>query len=300
MKFVYVLVADRYNAYCDMLYISCRVAREMTDIGSIEVLLSRQAEKILTPHRFLFEKIGVRFTAVDTPDYKNLLDQSRHIKTQMRLLVDGEFLFCDVDTLPVNIFRRDLESCRSSDFAACRDRNFMRPYLYSPRYHADMFETLGWAHPMPRYFNSGVIYWGDTAAAQDLCAAWHRDWHKTRELGVSYDQPSLNRILNEHSDRYRLKTLPKCYNAMVDASPWLARKARILHFYTRNGMPRRNTVLFELINAYQATGAIDWSLVEQARSGGVWSEPPHLYEWLKGIGFLRRALHIAKRKEIYP
>lgn len=284
----YVLTSDGESAYNAMLYISASALKRVEP--DTRVILLTTEPSLIHIRRQLpgLDDVVEQIVPRELPADISPMKASRFLKTQMRRFVDGPFIYLDVDTLPVRPFVAHFELSRF-DVLAAADLNAGFPYPYFPRRDSATFASLGWACPTPNYVNSGVMGWSTSPAAHRLSEAWYAGWQQTVELGVNVDQPSLNHAID--AGEARLGVLPKSCNAMVAASPWLARGAHVLHFYTAQGRPDENTVLAEILDGFERTGAIDWALVDRARAGDVWRKKPPLSTWVKGIVPLRKIWH---------
>ncbi|CAN5739015.1 hypothetical protein BH23GEM11_BH23GEM11_18700 [soil metagenome] len=189
---------------------------------------------------------------------------SRHIKTQMAKWVEAPFLFLDSDTLCVSALPdrpalKDVWGLKNRDvkIGAVLDRNRGEPFHNdSAGWTKPLFEQMGWAHPTRIHVNSGVIFFNCRDEAARLCEHWHRAWsEQVARTGQLRDQPGLNHSI--HALELPVTVLGVRYNAMVAAAPYFARGASILHFFTRDGMPAKGTLLHRFMLDLKRTGQID-------------------------------------------
>ena len=186
--------------------------------------------------------------------------RSFYIKTRMRDLIDGDFVFLDTDTLPVRPFG-DVFG-KAWDVAAVQDRNHHCPVRpVRPHWEAPRLTRLGWDVRLRWYFNTGVLFWRDTPAARRLGAAWHARWLEELAKLDDFDQLAFN--VAAHDTATDVLELPPAYNAMVTVHPVHARGARVYHFFTVNPDAWRQTVFEHLLSGVERTGEIDWEAVER-------------------------------------
>jgi hypothetical protein len=215
------------------------------------------------------------------------VERSRVLKTSLRARIDGAFLFLDCDSMPVG--RMDDIPVAGADFAAAHDRHRGSACRdNSAGQNVELFKRMGWNWPPPFYPNSGVTYWADNAATQALGQRWHELWRdQFRQTGDHRDQPSLSVALAQQSPR--IAVLPIRYNAIPEAAPCFARKARILHYFTGTGQPTADSALEKALERFRERRwqptADDYAAVQEWSQEHPWparrAEPALQYEqWL--------------------
>jgi hypothetical protein len=175
------------------------------------------------------------FIICDTPEgdagYRN-----RHVKTRLRQLIEGPFLFLDSDTL----VRGDLSTIFSlnTDFAAAPNHSSddFREQAFDPitkklmTSNSETLRSLRWQVGDRVYVNGGVLFFNDTPNSYRISDAWHRKWLQSVEkFGVHQDQLALNAAVFE--SRPRVEVLPHKFNTQVKSAPQVARDAIIWHYY---------------------------------------------------------------------
>jgi hypothetical protein len=225
-QFLYVLAGAGDGTYADLTYASIAFLRHLHPKDQIILLADAPAANALreAAHPLLTDVSELR--VCDTGQ-SNPVVASRWLKTSMRRLVKGPFVFLDADTLPVGqldkLFKDDC------DFAAVSDYHSADPRRAFPDNLLPLHQNVGWPRPS-RYFNSGVLYFGDTSTAHELGDAWHAAWWDWSSANGHHDQPALAYALDKVSSR--VKVLPQKWNAMFmerESSVW---QARILHAFS--------------------------------------------------------------------
>lgn len=138
--------------------------------------------------------------------------RNRHVKTRLRELIDGRFLFLDSDLFIrgsiVGLFELD------ADVAAVPERSPASSQQPLSGTDAEIIAALDWPVDPLRYMNGGVIYYNDTSPARVFARNWHLNWQQSAERLQRYvDQPALNTAL--HSMPAELHVLPQAYNHQV-------------------------------------------------------------------------------------
>lgn len=213
--------------------------------------------------------LGVEVRQVDLGYHIDMV-ASRALKSSVRELIEGPFIFLDSDTwVCVNLAGAPLPRC---DFAAAADVTGVWPAGEFPEWATEPFRRCGWSYGGGAYRNSGVMLWNDTPAARRLGARWKEMWKQGYAAGVKNDQPSLNFALS-HS-RIDAEVLESRLNAMVTIEPYIARSAKVCHFFESLTGPRFTSVLDVVAARLRETGRIDYSeLLDGFAPRQLWVEP---------------------------
>lgn len=234
MRYVYALAADGPGAYLRMTAVSSLSVRAWDAKAHITLLTDDRSLGALTPFRSRFDEVVV----ADAPD-SDARVRSRYLKTAMRNLVSGDFLFLDGDTIVCGDLAPLAKT--AADLAAVADQHRTTPAL------ADVEERIygacDWPRPSRVSLNSGVLYWRDTSAARETGTLWREKWEVCRKItGRHNDQQALNSALEEGSAT--CAELPAEYNAQVGLRPETAFGARVWHVFAsdRRRVPTMRTV----------------------------------------------------------
>src|SRR5580704_8513167 len=166
----YVLSTNGEPYYGDLLAVSAKAVRRLYPDARMTIVTDERSLDFARP---LADRLAASVRSAGT--YRgDVRVRSRFAKTQVRELIDGDFLYLDADTLPVARFD-ELFACRAP-LGAALDRNRTNPSGAFPADQAGYFQRLGWPHPTPLYVNSGVVFWRDCPAARELGRSWHANW----------------------------------------------------------------------------------------------------------------------------
>jgi hypothetical protein len=172
--------------------------------------------------------------AVETPPGDTGF-RNRYVKTKLRNLLDGPFLFLDSDV----VVRQDLSEVFALDCDIAGARNHSREIFSEQLWDQDRatLDAMGWTTGDEVYLNGGVLFFNDTVAARALATEWHHRWTTSSANRGSYrDQPALNSALE--ACRPRLAVFPDRFNAQIIPSPEVAIDAVIWHFYSSAERPQ--------------------------------------------------------------
>ena len=186
-QFCYVLTGGGAGEYAAMVAVSASFLRHLYPRGEdgrqgariVVVCDQETAQRLPADHpiRGLADEVmGVRAEMPTTAQ------QSRYLKTTLRKILRGAFVFLDADTLPVRRFDELFEL--KGALAAVPDWNCQqRPRM--PGNMLPVFAQMGWRTPANWYFNSGVVYVNDTPEARRLYELWHEKWRVVPGAGGS-------------------------------------------------------------------------------------------------------------------
>lgn len=239
-KIVYVAISRGKDIYMEQVWASVFTLRHynptahtvlLTDSESVDPVRGR-AGGLLT----LFDEV------VEVPFHDASLtpmERSRWIKTSMRSLVGGDFLFVDADTfvaapldeidsIPCSVGAVPDYHCSAGEMSAFRF--FRRAYVER------MNRVFGGDFILrDKVYNSGVMLVRDDDMARRFFRAWHANWLVSRSRGVSTDQLSLAKTCADMD--YPVTELPGVWNCQLRQSVQYLYRAKIVHVFTTPPQP---------------------------------------------------------------
>lgn len=265
LKIVYAVTSSGKDAYSVMTRISvasvrlfCPDARVMVACDQESGLAMEQTRDPLLNE--VNEVMEVR-TPAGNASYRN-----RHVKTRLRTLVEGEFLFMDSDT----IVRGDLSALAGieADIAAAPNHSancFAEQIWDEDRAYLDIMD---WA-VAKTYYNGGFIFYRDTAAARALGFEWHDRWAAGfTQTGRANDQPALNASIAALN--IRVEELPHRYNAQFTMNRSAASEALVWHYYSTDRTLQFTAIGALIKNAMKNEVIPDRELMNVIRSRQPW------------------------------
>jgi len=232
-KIVYVVISDANDCYFEQVWASAWSLRHynpdahvvvLTDEATKDTIYSDARKEALN---YIDEVVIVEFDG----EYNNM-ERSRWIKTNMRDLIAGDFLFIDADTIICGSLS-DIDNwtcsigavldshCHAKD--NCDNVVFQDMYVnrlklvYNAEYHGE------------DVFNSGVMFVKDDEKAHVFFDTWHRNWLLSRKKGFKIDQLSLLKT-NIELD-FPIAELPGEYNCQIPFSIQYLTRALIVHTF---------------------------------------------------------------------
>lgn len=234
-QIVYVLVSSDNDIYLEELWASLYSLRVYHPESIVKVLVDTPTEKRINQYPALRDMI-TEIVIVDVPEHYSPKERSRQIKTTVRNVIDGAFLFIDTDT----VICKSLDAIDNliCDIAAVPDEHLplsQHPFgagVYNNVkriFDTDVTDSLYW-------FNSGIMYVADNSKTRDFYDHWNKNWaHSTFNKGDSQDQPAL--IQTDKEFGYMIERLPDIYNCQVAMSLKYFADAAIVHFWHMSFIP---------------------------------------------------------------
>ena len=228
-KLVYVLTCSPEKYYIEQALISVFSARHWNPDAHIVLMVDDKTDALLVGNRgvllnYITEKIVVPFDDVSlTPMYR-----SRWIKTSVRQLIDGDFMFVDCDTIVCKSLSK-VDGFEGTVGAVLESHLLVKDFCDSLRKKAlkvnaqvgvDLDEEK-------EYFSSGVIWVKECEEAHVLYEKWHQFWLEGQVMGVPIDQPSLAKANRECG--HLISRIPDTYNCIVFTRNNFTEDAHVLH-----------------------------------------------------------------------
>jgi len=200
-------------------------------------------------HRLLGEVDQLRIieTGNGEAEFRN-----RSIKTRLRSLVDGPFLFLDSDTFVRDSITEVLQ-CQSDIAVACNhSADEIRAQLWVN--DIEMSEQMGWQVKGHPYVNGGVLFYNDTAGAFAFAKQWHTNWQLSQKRCGNYrDQPALNAAIK--SSQVTVSILPHRFNAQIRCPEAVAVDGAVWHYHSSHAGPQ-DTEFEVVVDALSASDSL--------------------------------------------
>jgi hypothetical protein len=229
MQYLYTLTSTDKDIYYEQFLMSVTSLRLLMPDAEVILLCDSKTKETLTGKRSGYEKLVSKVIAADAPAAMSQVEVSRWVKTSMRRLVSGDFLFIDCDT----IITDDLSSVSEPGipFGACLDKHSLVDRHGKKNNIIEMDKHLGFtSHISNRHFNSGVIFCADTPETHKIFDFWHERWLFSNSKNIVRDQPSFNMAIYENPSFFtELNGIWNCQIAF-NGLPFLA-NAKIIHYF---------------------------------------------------------------------
>ena len=163
-------------------------------------------------------------------------EKSRWIKTSMRRLLKGDFLFIDADTSVTGALDESYFDSFPNFIGAVHDDNCSSQIVC----HSEIFKIMYVNRLKSIYgieykeetdvYNSGVLFVKDVPEAYVLFDAWHKNWLIANDKGVCLDQLPLVKTCQDMGNP--IQSMSGIYNCQVKFSIQYLHEAIILHTFS--------------------------------------------------------------------
>ena len=232
-QIVYVLVANEKNLYLEEMWVSIFSLRRHHPEATVKVLMDIETKEYLSRFPQLTSMID-ETVVVQTPAGYNAKQRSRQIKTTIRNVLKGDYIFIDTDTVickPLDGIVEDIAEMKDfRGIAAVREGHAtMKDTLFPPTGTVKRIFDID-ISKSPLMTNSGVMFVADIPFTHEFYKRWNENWKRSCfEKGNSQDQPSLYATDCQYG--YVIRELSGIYNAQVAMSLKYYADAVILHWW---------------------------------------------------------------------
>lgn len=229
-KLVYVLTCAPEANYIEQALMSIWTARHWNPKAHIVLITDNLTDQLFVGKRaeilnYISEKIVMSFE----DDSLSMAYRSRWLKTSVRQLIEGDFLFIDCDTIVCKSLA-DVDSF-DCEIGAVPDAMLPVAEFCSSLLEKDARRCADLGLDLSKedyYFCSGVIYVKDTPIAHQLYELWHTYWKQSFAMQMLADQPGLCKADVECN--HVIKRIPDTFDVIVYTHNHLYRNPHILHF----------------------------------------------------------------------
>jgi hypothetical protein len=234
-KLVYVLTSSPEKNYPEQALLSVFTARHYNPEAHIILIVDNVTDTIFVGKRAQILGLISEKIVVPIDESMTMMNKSRWIKTNVRNLVNGDFLFIDCDTI-ITQSLAEIDDCKYPVAAVPEShlpiKRFNR-FLYEKV--KELSTKIGWnINEEEFYFSSGVIYVKDIPENYKLYELWHTYWKEGCEIGISIDQPAFAKA-NIAMNR-PVKILEGIWNCVMYTHVEFAYSSKILHFCSFRNM----------------------------------------------------------------
>lgn len=240
-KIVYVVTSLDDDIYFEQCIVSAWSARHYNP-GCYIVFVCDQDTKATLQTGIRKQYSSELFDEVLVQEFQpeqSMLERSRWLKTSLRQIITGDFLFLDSDT----VVCADLSEIDSYmfDLGFAMDHNVsFDKFIYRSRVIERTRNNIGVdLSDEDKYFNSGVCYAKDTPSVNQFYQKWHNLWKDTRFLKEGFkDQSSLNatnKLMN-----YPIHELSGDMNCQVMISMQYLHTSKVIHWFNTLRMRTEN------------------------------------------------------------
>lgn len=230
-KIVYVIVANKEKIYVEQAYMSIWSCKHFNKDVRVEVVCDEESIDSITG----YEELNTLIDSIKSFKFEEKItkfERSRILKTSLRNLIQGDFLFVDTDTIfcdsiqEVDDFNFDIGMVEDGNLKSFKNH----PFKEAVNLRLEKTFNLELTDELP-YYNSGVIYCKDTDKAKEFYKKWHDNWLISKSVGYKgmFDQQSLCKTILENPGY--VNSINGIYNAQISENINYLTPGKILHFF---------------------------------------------------------------------
>ena len=228
-KIVYSVVSDETDIYLEQALLSIFSLRKYNPNAYVELVVDQVTNASIIGKRTEIKKYVNNITAIDVPDKFNKGQKSRWLKTNLRNLIEGDYLFIDNDTIitdsleGIDEFDGEIGAVKDKHAPVEQNKDKDKLLLWS--------KQDGWTYSDDlAYFNSGVMFVRDCEFTHDFYREWNKRWQTcSTKHQRFYDQSPLA-ATNEFY-QYPIKELTGDWNCQPTNGVSFLYKAKIMHYW---------------------------------------------------------------------
>ena len=246
MKYLYVCVSSSEDCYLEQAFASIVTLKAKVPRAFVSLLVDGDTEKSLVRGRERIKNIIDEFVTIEFAAGASKKVRSRLLKTNMRNLVDGDFLYIDTDTF---IFQdlTALEKLQSS-FAGVQDKHC--PLSKNDQVHThSLSKKLLCNSPdfvnEETFINGGVLFVRDSQENRDFFKDWNNEYRKWEKKGITQDMPSLALINYKHN--HCISEIDGSWNCQLESGAQFFRSAKIFHYFASHTKQKSLDDMFQYI-----------------------------------------------------
>ena len=264
-SFLYVLVSGPNDSHADKTAVSATFLRDVHPDARIMMLCNVSTHEHLKRCRHPLIGLVDHIVEKEAP-HEDAQANKQHLKSRMRELIDGDFLYLDSDTLVVNPLDEVFKV--KNPVALAHNHNHQYPDNF-PGSEMEYYRKCGWSIPSDGiYLNAGVIFWRSCPEAMELSRHYQHTIDAMHRNGLMInDQPAFNWAVELWGGEVGI--LPDRYNAQVGANPLSGLDASLWHFNESVGPGKTMTFFNEGLELISANGYLDSAFIQKARASRI-------------------------------
>lgn len=248
-QIVYVVISSEDDLFLEELWVSLFSLRIYHPEATVKVLVDAPtAERI--HQRPALDKMINEVVTVEVPEEYNAKCKSRQIKTTIREVISGSYLYIDTDTVIAHSLEEiDNIQCDIAAVPDCHLPLSLHPFGNSQIQNVRRVFDID-VSDAKFLFNGGVMYVADTKQTHELYKRWNENWkYSANTKKHTDDQPALIKANKEMG--YIIQELPAVFNCQLALSLQYLHEAYIVHFFHMGFIPDQSYSPFMGLDIYR-------------------------------------------------
>lgn len=230
-KIVYVVVATENSIYLEQAYASIWSLKYHNPNAIIALVMDDKTAAIYNENKYTeLSQLVSEIVVVPLSNEMDNHTRSRWLKTNLRNLIHGNYLFLDTDTI-ISSNISEIDNFSGTIGAVVDGHRYIDKYPIYPfviKWMKKYFSNIP-ILPTINYYNSGVMLVKDCPQAYNFYDLWHKNWEKSKLKGFKFDQLPLFATDNELNGI--ISPINDIFNYQVSETVKYLHSSKILHFY---------------------------------------------------------------------
>ncbi len=251
LKIVYDVISSEGDNYFEQAWVSMFSLRHFNpDVNVVLLTDDSTAQTIEKTYRKKAKRLIDDIVVVPFDKQYSNKEKSRWIKTSMRRLVKGDFLFIDADTIVAGALDESYFDGFPNFIGAvldynCSSRLVCHSAIFKIMYVDRLKSIYGVDYKEEtEVYNSGVLFVKDVSEAYVLFDAWHKNWLLANDKGVCLDQLPLVKTCQDMKNP--IQSMSGIFNCQVKFSIQYLHEAIILHTFSH----QQDSALSPILGTY--------------------------------------------------
>lgn len=228
VKYLFVLTSSPKDFFCEQTLVAIASLRVHNPGAFVTLLTDDKTAATLTGKRAALKDAVDEFVALELDEKFTPMLRSRYLKTVMRNVIDGDFLYMDSDIAIVG----DLsipEEWKGGIYAVL-DFHVKLHHAINRKKILRNAKMMGFSPILnDEIFNGGVMYAADTPEARKFFETWHELWLYCVSKNFPYDMASLAETNFKFG--YITKKMPGEWNCQLAYGKKYIPNGKVFHFF---------------------------------------------------------------------
>lgn len=289
-KIVFTVVGGEKDIYVPQALVAIYSARLFNPDANIVLVVDQDTALVIEKYLPKINNYVSDLIVVKVPSELSKMHRSRFLKTKLREIIEGDFLYIDTDTvISGSLIEIDLVE---ANVAAVIDRHSaVNEHEYLDKIKSDT-STIGLTLEdlKNKYFNGGVMFVKDTLVAHNLYKKWHDNWKDSITYTRGIDQPPL--ALANKQCGYPIVELDGIWNCqLADNFLNYIADAKILHYFASNSRSPYKLYNNAIFREVMKEGDVPQWLKERLKHPKSFFKPKHTLAYDDDVHFMMTSLH---------
>ena len=227
-KYLFVLTSSEKAFFCEQTLVAIASLRVHNPNAFVTLLTDDKTFNTLTGNRAALKEAVDELKVLTLDEKFTPMLRSRYLKTVMRNVIDGDFLYMDSDIAITG----DLSIPKEwkGGIYAVLDFHTNLHKAINRKKVLNNAKMLGFSPILnDEIFNGGVMFASDTQEARDFFEKWHELWLYCVSKNFPYDMASLAEA--NFKFNYITQKMPGEWNCQLAYGKEFLPKGKVLHFF---------------------------------------------------------------------